>query len=680
MYNRFRNQGASLKECMTRYVWVCLLVLLFGGLTVGRYAWLQLVRGEELRKRSYDMATNKIVSQHPRGKIVDRDGAELAVSIMTGSLYADPEDMVDKLATTKNLSNRRDVRKLAAQLLAPVLKISEAKLLEKFSVPESRFQWIKRSLEPKEEQAVRKIIRENRLPGLHFEMESKRYYTKKKMAAQVLGFVGIDDKGGAGIELQLDKELKGRKTSQLQTFNSRQDRIYDEFVKDPVEVKLPTVYLTLDSHMQYVVEAAVDNAMLEYNAAGAAAIIMDPYTGEILAMASRPTFDPNNIDDYSSESWNNKGVSFIYEPGSVFKPIVGCIGMTNGVVGPNTGFYDSGHITVADRVFRNWDGEGLGNISFTDVIKFSNNVGMIKLGQMIGKKSMVEGAKNFGFGNDTGVDLPGEESGILYAKDMWDPDLASFSIGQGIAVTPLQELRAICAIANGGELVKPYMIKKIVDADGNVIREGKKEVVRNVITENVSSQMRMMMEKVVSEGGGKKAAIKGYRIAGKTGTAEKLDPNGGYTPGKYIASFVGFVPADKPKYAMLVMVDTPKGSLFYGSQVSAPIFRDVLQQILVLKGIQPSSREGLPSLEEMDKLSAKLRSKQKVKPLPKLETLANGKIKLPAFKGVDIRKATEILEAGKLRLRPYGEGEAYQQKPLPGTEVDPNTTVEIWFN
>lgn len=680
MQGRFRVRAATIKECMARYVWICILVLVYGIVVVGRYAWLQLVRGEELAKKSLAMTTEKVVSHHPRGKIVDRDGAELAVSIMTGSLFADPEDMVDKYPTKQNNNMKRDVRKLAAQLLAPVLKISEDRLLAKFSVPESRFQWIKRSLDPKEEQAVRKIIRDNKLPGLRFEMESKRFYTKKKAAAQVLGFVGLDDKGGSGIELQLDKELKGRKTSQLQTFNSRQKRIYDENVKDPVEVKLPTVYLTLDSHMQYVLEEAIDNAVFQYNAAGAAAIIMDPYTGEILAMASRPTFDPNNIDDYSAESWNNKGVSFIYEPGSVFKPIVGCIGLTNDVVTPNTGFYDGGHITVADRVFRNWDGEGMGNISFTDVIKFSNNVGMIRLGQLIGKKRMVDGAKSFGFGEETGVDLPGEESGILYKKNMWDPDLASFSIGQGIAVTPLQELRAICAIANGGELVKPFIVKKIVDADGSIIREGKKEVIRNVITENVSAQMRMMMEKVVSEGGGKKAAIKGYRIAGKTGTAEKLDPNGGYTPGKYIASFVGFVPADKPKYAMLVMVDTPKGDRFYGSQVSAPIFRDVLQQILVLKGIQPSTQEGLPSFEEMDKLSAKIKKKEKPKKIPKLETLANGKLKLPNFSGVDIRKATEILEAGKLRLRPYGEGEAYRQKPLPGTEIEPNSTVEIWFN
>ena len=670
------RKKVTLNQCRQRYLWICFGVVLVGLFIMLRYAWLQLVRGQELIKYNQSMVQGQYVEHHPRGKIVDRDGAEMAVSIMSGSLYADPVGMVDEDSSNRKGAVPRNVPALAAKVLAEPLGMKETELLKIFTMPERRFMWVKRMLDAPTEKKVRKLIRDNKLPGLHFQMESRRYYTKKKAAAHVLGFVGMDDEGRYGVELNLDKELKGRITKQMQSFNSRQQRIYDDNVKDPVEIKLPTAYLTLDSHMQFVLEEAIDAAVAEYNADGAAALIMDPYTGEILAMTSRPTFDPNEYDEYSMESWSNKGVSFIYEPGSVFKPIVGSIALAKGVVSPNTGFYDGGSIKVADRVFRNWDGEGLGNISFTDVIKFSNNVGMIKLGQMLGKKNIVEGAKNFGFGKPTGVDLPGEEGGILYNADMWDPDLASFSIGQGIAVTPLQELRAICSIANGGELLKPYIIKKIVDADGNVIREGKKEVVRRVISEDVAFQMRGMMEKVVSEGGGKKASIKGYRIAGKTGTAEKLDPNGGYTPGKYIASFVGFVPADKPKYAMLVMVDTPRGSRFYGSQVSAPIFRDVLQQILVLKGIQPSSSEGLLSMEDMQRRSVARREK----PLPKLQTLPNGKIKLPSFNGIDIRKATELLTAGKLRLRPYGDGTAYEQKPAAGTEVAPNTTVEIWFN
>ena len=303
---------------------------------------------------------------------------------------------------------------------------------------------------------------------------------------------------------------------------------------------------------------------------------------------------------------------------------------------------------------------------------------MVQLGMKLGADRLISYAKKFGFGEPTGIELPGEEGGILYnPKDMYEPDVATMAIGQGVAVTPLQELRAICAIANGGELLQPYIIKKIVAADGTVIKEGKKTVVRNVITEQVARQMREMMEKVVSEGGGKTAAIKGYRIAGKTGTAEKLAAGGGYAAGQYIASFVGFVPADKPRYAMLVMLDTPQGA-FYGSQVSAPIFRDTLQQILVAKGIQPAASEGLPSFEEMNAVGQK--DTQKPKQLPVLQRMPDGKIKLPDFKGLDMRNTVDLLEPYKLKLKPYGSGHAWQQKPPPGSEVLENTTVEVWFN
>ena len=420
----------------------------------------------------------------------------------------------------------------------------------------------------------------------------------------------------------------------------------------------------------------MDDAITRTHAKGAAAIIMDPYTGEILGMASRPTFDPNHFHKYSEESWNNKAVSMIYEPGSVFKPIVGCMGLTEGIISPNTIFNDAGSIRIADRIIHNWDGEGLGYVPFSTIIKFSINTGMVQLGMSLGADRLIGYAKKFGFGSPTGIDLPGEEYGILYdPKMMYEPDVATMAIGQGIAVTPIQVLRAICAIANGGELLKPYIIKKIVAPDGSIIKEGKKEVVRNVITPEVAAQMRAMMEKVVSEGGGKTAAIKGYRIAGKTGTAEKLAEGGGYAAGQYIASFVGFVPADKPKYAMLVMLDRPQGA-FYGSQVSAPIFRDTLQQILVAKGIQPTNREGLPSFDMMNDTSAKTSAKQ----MPQVLILPNGKIKLPDFKGIDMRYTAELLQQGHLRLKPYGSGIAYQQRPAPGTEVAEGTTVEVWFN
>ncbi len=673
----------TLQDGRRRFAFICcLLLLLFVGIIV-RLGWIQIIRADDMRKMNQDQLNAYMTRKQPRGRIVDRDGEELAVSIMTGSLYVDPEEM-NKDEINPHKQQRRNVQRLAADLLAPALKMDAAELYETFCL-KGRFVWLKRTMEPKDVEQVRKIIKDNKLPGLHFIEESKRYYTKKRAAAQILGFIGTDDVGLSGIEYQLDKVLKGKDIEYSMTTDARGKQILggllDENAQDmqKKQEQLLTVYLTLDSKMQYVLEDAMDDAIARTHAKGAAAIIMDPYTGEILGMASRPTFDPNNFGAYSSESWNNKAISMIYEPGSVFKPLVGCMGLTEGIISPNTIFQDNGSIRIADRVIHNWDGEGLGPVPFSTIIKFSINTGMVQLGMSLGADRLISYAKKFGLGSPTGIDLPGEEEGILYdPKMMYEPDVATMAIGQGIAVTPIQVLRAICAIANGGELLQPYIIKKIVAPDGTVVKEGQKHVVRNVFTPEVAAQMRNMMEMVVKEGGGKTAAIKGYRIAGKTGTAEKLAEGGGYAAGQYIASFVGFVPADKPQYAMLVMLDRPQGA-FYGSQVSAPIFRDTLQQILVAKGIQPDSNEGLPSFEEMNAVAAKNKAKEKPKNLPQILLLPNGRIKLPDLKGIDMRYTAELLQQGHLRLKPYGSGMAYQQKPVPGTEVDEGSTVEVWF-
>lgn len=660
-----------------RYGLLSLVVLLLAAAVICRLGWLQLVKAQELSQKAADKLTASGMQKNPRGKIVDRNGEELAVSIMTGTLYADPLAMEDPEEERKNKPGR-DVRKLSADLLAPALQMDAAQLYKDFNEP-LHFLYIKRAMEPREYEAVQKIIKDNKLPGLHFLRESKRYYTKQHAAAQVIGFVGTDDKGLSGIELQLDSVLQGKETKYKAFYDLAGKRILGrDYEKGEQKSNLSTVYLTLDSKMQYVLEDAMDDAIKRTKAKGAAAIIMDPYTGEILGMASRPTFDPNTFYKYPSVSWNNKAVSMIYEPGSVFKPIVGCMGLTEGIITPDTPIQDNGSIRIADRVIHNWDGEGMGLVPFSEVIKFSINTGMVQLGMKLGAQRLIDYSKKFGFGQPTGIDLPGEESGLLYnPEDMYEPDIATMAIGQGIAVTPLQMLRAICAIANGGELLQPYIVKQVVDADGNTVSAGEKKIIRRVITEQVASQMRGMMEKVVSEGGGKTAAIKGYRIAGKTGTAEKLAEGGGYAAGEYIASFVGFVPADKPKYAMLVMLDTPQGA-FYGSQVSAPIFRDTLQQILVAKGIRPSSSEGLPSFAEMNAKQQAAAEKQPLK-MPDMQFLPNGKIKLPDFSGVNMRKAAELLQHGNLRLQPYGSGFAYQQKPPAGTEVDEGSIVEIWF-
>ena len=666
----------TIKDGKKRGGFMLMLIFMMFAIVVLRLVWIQFVRGEELKARLDNQLVSKERRYTPRGRILDRNGDELAVSVICKTLIADPKMMYSERNPNRNC------RLEAAEKLAPILKISKEELLKDFSDTERRYLRVVRAMDQDVYKKVDAVINDdkNPLPGFYYEEESKRYYTKKGVAAQVLGFVGDQDKGVYGIEAKFDSILRGAEVRRSMKTDRGGSQIYGDGSEknDRVDAtKLSTIYLTIDSKIQYVLEEAMDEAVASTNARGAAAIIMDPHTGEVLGMVSRPTFDPNDYGEYSQESWVNKAVTMIYEPGSVFKPIVGCMGMKYGILNPGRSFYDAGRIAIDDRVINNWDGEGMGWVPFSDAIKYSINTVMVQLGMELGAKRIIEGSKNFGFGSETGIDLPGEESGILYeAKNMWRPDIATMSIGQGIAVTPIQVLRAICAIANGGELLKPYIVQKIVAPNGDIIREGKKEVVRNAITPEIASQMRKMMEAVVADGGGKRAGIKGYRIAGKTGTAQRLAEGGGYAEGQYIASFVGFVPADKPQYAMLVMVDTPRGA-FYGSQVAAPIFRDTLQQVLVAKGIQPSSSEGLRSLDHASSLGT---AKKKAVKIPQIVTLPNGKVKIPDFKNLDMRNVQELLQRGHLKLKPYGSGEAYKQNPLPGTEMDENSIVEVWFN
>lgn len=661
-----------LRDGKKRFWRLCKFIFLGVLIVVGRLVWIQLVHGSDMAELSISQTMGINIVSSPRGAIVDRDGEELAVSIMSKSLYADPVAMEDHPESDAAKSGR-NVKRLAADLLAAPLGISAESLYSDFTIEGARFVWIKRTLSPEMAEKVQLIIKENNLPGLHFLEESKRYYTKGTMAAQVLGFVGTDDVGLSGIELAMDSIIKARSKEMQETTDAVGNPIGESSMEDMRPQNMPTVYLTIDSKIQFVLEDALDRAMKETKSRAAAAILMDPHTGAVLGMASRPTFDPNDFGEYPVSTWTNRAISIIYEPGSVFKPIVGCMGLSENIITPQTVFEDKGSIKIADRVIRNWDGEGRGQVPFEDIIKYSINTGMVQLGMQLGANQMIDYSKKFGFGQPTGIELPGEESGILYRpEDMYEPDIATMAIGQGIAVTPLQMLRAICAIANGGELLEPYIIDKIVMPDGRVLRQGQKNVVRRVITEDVAGQMRMMMEKVVSEGGGKPAHIAGYQIAGKTGTAEKLAEQGGYAPGEYIASFVGFVPAANPQYAMLVMLDTPQGA-FYGSQVSAPVFKDTLQQILVAKGIQPSTHEGLPSFEE----DAKDRAKA-VK-VPVMEFLPDNKVKIPDFTGLDMRQTAELVQRGHLVLVPYGSGRAKKQSLPPGTVAAEGTKLEIWF-
>ncbi|MBQ0066913.1 MAG: peptidoglycan glycosyltransferase [Phascolarctobacterium sp.] len=658
----------TLTESKKRLRIVMTFVLLFIGAILLRLMYLQLWRGSDFAKDAERQLAYSNNQGNPRGHILDRNGDELAVSIMCESLYVDPSQI---FKLEKKDAGDGNLAQFTAEILAPILHMQEKDVWNKCT-QNSSFVWIKRTLNPDESRQVREAIKKYKLNGLHFIPESKRFYTKKRIAAQVLGFVGMDDRGGSGLELSLDRELRGAISKQKVYYDARGGEIISDLnnIKDTV----PTVYLTLDMKMQYTLERAIDEAMAETKAVGAAAILMDPYTGEILAMVSRPTFDPNHYEDYKDTDWQNKCIGYNYEPGSVFKPIVGSAALQCRVVKPDDKMMDKGYYRDAENEINieNWNKKGRGEVTFSEVIKYSINTCMAEIGLKLGENNLVGFTEAFGFGKTTGIELDGEEEGILHDRqNMYKADIAVMSLGQGIEVTPLQMLRAICAIANGGDLLRPYIVKKIVAPNGEVTREGKRHVISRPISRDVANQMRRMMEEVVESGGGQAAGIKGYRIAGKTGTAQKLTKKGDYIDTKHIASFVGFVPANAPQYAMLVMLDEPQGKDFYGAQVASPVFRNTLQQILAAKGVQPQTGEVLKGFDEIGKLVVQRK-------IPKLIEEADGRLRVPDFTGIDMRACTEAMQ-GKLKLKPYGSGLAYKQLPKPNTLVPEDELIEVWF-
>ncbi len=553
------------------------LILCFIIILCGRYAWLQLVQGGQLAERVKAQSGKQNELQSPRGTIYDRNGRELAVSMMKKSLFVDP-------------SNVKDANQLAADL-SPIVMVSEAEIQEDIAKG-GGFVWVKRWLEPDEADKVQTLIDEKNLNSLGFKVESKRYYPNDMLAANVIGFVGMDDLGLAGIEQEFNSVMKGESQKQF-LFRDMQTRpIFDsifspgsftgEYCKD--------VYLTLDSTMQFIVEQTLDKAVTENNPHAVTAIVMNPKTGEILAMASRPSYSPNKFYDYKPADWTNKAVSFIYEPGSTFKAVVAAAALQEKLVTPQQIFVDPGYVMVSGRRIQNWSADSFGTVTFLEVVKQSINTGFVQVGLRVGAEKLMHYAKIFGFGQLTGIELPGEEPGILFdPKDMRDSDVATMSIGQSIAVTPLQLVTAMSAIANNGVLLKPHILKAINNADGSTYAQTQTDTVRRVIDQDTDTTLVGMLEQVVASGGGSKAAVKGYRIAGKTGTAQKIrDDSSGYMEGHYIASFCGFAPVENPQITVIVMIDDPSGT-YYGGQIAAPIAGDIFSQLFRYLNIAPSS-------------------------------------------------------------------------------------------
>ena len=612
------------QQFMKRRIASCIVVMFaVCAVVFGRLFWLQVVRGPSLSRRADAQTEESRKIQSPRGTILDRDGRVLAISEMAKSLYADPT-MINRTPSEM------------AHLLAPYLKIKESEIQERLQ-RDTAFVWLERTMDHDRYEALQQVIKDEKLQGLRFNDENHRYYPNGKMAAQLIGFVGENDQGLDGIEMVLDKEIKG----DVQKFHITTDRNNIPILESALEKILPdqerSVQLTIDSTIQYVVEKGLDGIMQRNHPSGAAIIVMNPKTGEILAMGSRPNFDPNEYGKGNAEAYKNRAVVNLYEPGSTFKPIMAAPALDSGKWDINRVYHDVGYIDVDDRTIHNWDNAGMGNVTIKEILKFSINTGMAYIGMQMGGRIETEYARRFGFGQPTGIELPGEGAGILFdASSMSHIDEAIMGIGQGNAVTPLQMVQAFGAIANGGHMMKPYVIKEIDNPDGSIYKKAEPTEVGQPVSAEVSKTISKIMAEEISYGGGQNARVAGYDFCGKTGTAQRLNAEGtGYAEGQYIGSFVGFGPLEDPQFVVLIVVDNPSG-VYYGAQVAAPVFKEIMEEIVRFKGIRPShGQENLLPRRKQD-----IKGQHNI---PDIHRSEDG-ILMPSFIGWDNREVNDWLE------------------------------------
>lgn len=642
---RFNNRGFGLLA----------VLIMVAGVLVLRLFFLQIVDTSDLEAKNLSQVQADRKLQSPRGTIYDRHGSPLAMSVVTKSLYADPQ-MLKK--------NPEDI----AELVAPYVSISKEAIVENLK-EDTAFVWLDRMMEPDKSKAVEKIIEDEKLEGLNFVEESKRYYPNGNLAAQVLGFVGTEDKGLDGLEMVLDDELKGGLTKEVVATDRKGNAIFGSVLAQYLPDKGKSVTLTIDATVQFIAERALEQAMVDIKPAHASVIVMDPKTGEILAMANRPTYDPNHYDKGKEQDFKNIAVTNLYEPGSTFKPIIASAALASGKWTVDTVYNDTGSIMASGHVMQNWNGEGYGKVRLLEILKFSINTGMARLGLTTGPEILSEYVHKYGFGQPTGIELPGEGEGLLFnPEEMADIDTASMSIGQGIAVTPLQMVRAFGAIANGGILMKPHIVKAYNNPDGTVASETQTESQGQAIPENVASTIVDILEKEVSEGGGNKAMVEGYHFGGKTGTAQKLNTEyGGYLDGRYIASFIGFGPVEDPKFVVLVAIDDPSNGSIYGGQIAAPVFKDIMSQLVRYYQISPSVKEEV-------KVGATT-----VQTLPNPSKNSDGSVTLPNFAGFPYGAVRDWLNEAGLYFKPDGTGNAISQDEAPGSAAFPGDAITVHF-
>lgn len=560
------------KHIRLRVIIVGSIFSLFFTAIGAKAVYLQVFRGSWLSQKAADQYEVSCRSYGKRGTIYDTNLKELAISIDVTSIAAHPPKIKNSRATAKSLSK--------------ILNINRKSLARKLG-SNKKFVWTKRKVTPKEFEAVRNL----KIAGIDFIPEHKRFYPNKTLAAQVLGFTDIDDHGLEGIEFYYNAYLQGA-TSKYTVLKDALGRGFDAEKIAGLNYSGNNLILTIDSIIEHITEKALEETVKEFSAKSGMAIVMAPGTGAILALAHYPFFNPNAINNFSQKIWRNRIITDPFEPGSTMKIFAAAAAIESGSCSPNSIFYcENGAYKIGEHVIH--DTHEHGWLSLQQIIKYSSNIGTVKLSAITGSESLYKTLRNFGFGAKTEIDCPGETAGSMSHYRRWTKiDTGTISFGQGISVSALQLISATSALANKGVLMKPYIVQAITDQNGRLIKSFGPKKVRRVISKKTAQTITRIMKTVITEGGtGVNAAIEDYSVCGKTGTAQKIGEKGGYANGGYISSFIGFVPAKRPKAVILVVIDEPEKQ-HYGSIVAAPAFKKIARKTLDYMNIRPKSKTG----------------------------------------------------------------------------------------
>lgn len=555
------------KRLMVIFIFTVLVTMLL----ISRLAWIQIVQADELYEQAWEQWNHNVPISTARGSIYDSQGRLLAGSTSVYTVAAIPPQLDDPGAV--------------ADALAPVLEMDAKRIYELITLDRSAV-YIKRKVDSE----VSESVREMDISGIVFFNEEKRYYPGENMASQVLGFVGMDQ-GLAGLETYFEDYLSGSEGRLLYPADGRGKQLPHTFSRYTLPQQGYDLHLAIDESIQHIIERELTRVMENSAPSQVMALVLDPQSGAVLAAASKPDYNPDRYDLYDPESWSLAPVTSSFEPGSIFKMVTAAAAIEEGLFNPDEVHHCSGHTKVNGNRINCWtvDRGGHGDITFFESVGGSCNTAFVELGQRLGKEKLFQYIDAFGFGQATGIDYPGENSGMIFDLEQVGPmELATTTFGQGLSVTPIQQVMAVIAMINGGYLYKPYIVEEITDQDGRSVMSREPEVVRQVISEETSAQLVEIMESVILDGTGHAAAIEGYRVAGKTGTAEKLDEGGNYSDSDYIYSLLGFAPVENPELVLYVAVDGVTRGPRMGVHTSAPLFKNIMEDSLNYLQVSPS--------------------------------------------------------------------------------------------